>query len=65
MLNLDRSVFMAAPTGDVPYIVWLEDRDGETVRSEAFDTVEELLKDWPHAKRISSHEFEAYVGGGR
>lgn len=65
MLNLDRSVFMAKPMGDIPYLVWLEDRDGGSVRCDAYNTAEELLKDWPHAKRISEREFEAWIGGGR
>ena len=50
---------------DIPFVIWLEDRDGGSVRCDAYDTAEELLKDWPHAVKISAREYEAYIGGGR
>jgi hypothetical protein len=60
-----KNLYMASVNDEVPYIVWLEDQDGGTVRCDAYDSVQELLKDWPHAVRIGSHEFEAWIGGGR
>jgi hypothetical protein len=63
-VNLKNSL-MTIGSLEVPYIVWLLDHDGGSVRCDAYDTVDELLKDWPHAVRISSHEFEAWIGGGR
>lgn len=50
-------------------VVWVQDRDGEDLFSETFDSLDELLQHWPYAELvIDNHEgeggtFEAWVGG--
>lgn len=48
-------------------IIYLEitDRDGETMHLEEYDTVEELLTDWPHAVRDREGNYSCWIGGKR
>lgn len=47
------------------YLLVLENRDGEEVDRREYDTLHELLNDWPYAEYLGGNEYSAWVGGGR
>lgn len=40
----------------------LTTRDGATVRSETYDSIEDLKADWPYAEEVSEGEFTVWIG---
>jgi hypothetical protein len=38
------------------------DQDGGEVGYEVYDSLSELLKEWPNASRVSEYEYEDWVG---
>lgn len=48
---------------DYPYVVFLTDRDGGEVGYEEFETVAELLREWPYAVKETEYTYNADAGG--
>lgn len=53
------------PAAQSTFTVFIEDRDGGEIDFEEFDSVDELLKEWPYAVKESYTVYRAFIGGRR